>query len=116
MATAGAFVGDWDFVGRSPSNDQGTARFQAKNVRPTVSLPNNEVCRRIVWLHQLATEITLEEEYFGNLWASSWQNRVDSCHNKIALKWIDPSIFSLFLIRKICHLFLPEFRLCVFEV
>jgi hypothetical protein len=41
MATAGAFVGDWDFVGRSPSDDEGLVIFQAENIRPTVSLADN---------------------------------------------------------------------------
>jgi hypothetical protein len=64
MATAGAFVGYWDFVGGSPSDDEGLVIFQAKNIRPTVSLPNNQVCGQIVWLHRLAAEITLEQKYF----------------------------------------------------
>jgi hypothetical protein len=41
MATASAFVGDWDFVGGSPSDDEGLVIFQAKNIRPTVSLADN---------------------------------------------------------------------------
>jgi hypothetical protein len=41
MATAGAFVGYWDFVGGSPSDDEGLVIFQAKNIRPTVSLADN---------------------------------------------------------------------------
>jgi hypothetical protein len=41
MATAGAFVGDRDFVGGSPSDDEGLVIFQTENIRPTVSLADN---------------------------------------------------------------------------
>jgi hypothetical protein len=41
MATAGAFVGDRDFVGGSPSDDEGLVIFQPENIRPTVSLADN---------------------------------------------------------------------------
>ena len=66
VSAARSFVGNRDFVGRSPADDKWMAGFQAKNVCPAVSLANNEVCRRIVWLHRGVAEITLRGEILSD--------------------------------------------------
>jgi len=62
MSTAGSLIGDGNIVRRRPSYDERMRRIQPKNIGPPVSLTNNEVCRRIVWLHHWAAEITLRGE------------------------------------------------------
>jgi hypothetical protein len=60
MPAAGAIVRHGNLVRGSPTDDERATRFQAKNVGPSRSLPNNEVSGTIVLLHREWLEITLE--------------------------------------------------------
>jgi hypothetical protein len=57
VPATGSFVGNGDFVGRGPSDDQGLVVFQSENVGPTVSLADNQVGGLVVWLHRAKAEI-----------------------------------------------------------
>jgi hypothetical protein len=61
VPSAGPFVSDRDRIGGGASHDQTPTLFQSKYVRPAISLANNQVSRRAVWLHRIMRRNTLDE-------------------------------------------------------